>query len=893
MSPLRKVLVFAQTRDLWQQDLIRRICTQAELTQQDIEEALSMLKAHHSLIPQDQALTPEALTAEHLPLSRVETPTVILNSIEAIENVNRLAKGQKLHFATDGITLVYGDTGTGKSGYCRVLKKLCHVRAGGEEEILGNAFEATSPEPAATIVRFTAGTGEVEEIHWRNGDVTPESLSRISAFDTKTIPIYADRENKIEFLPDGLDVLPRLGEACQTLVKLLGADIERLQRQMSIPLPDFPPFTTIATTVAKLQPQTPIKDLPSPEKIQDLAKWDEAFEEEVKTLEWTLSRDEQAMARRCRLLEAAAEGLSKEIQTVEKALGDMAVKNLIAKAKAANTAREASNLAAEKAFSNEPLRGVGSEPWRLMYQYARQYSNIAYPGEPFPVTGPDKLCLLCQQPLGDKASDRLQRFEKFVQETAQAEAERLEKVYEDAKAEVKNLKLRPKRDIETMLGDLEEADKDNKNLMQETATYFGALSMRHAALLEAFVDSRTFDGVPALPTSPSAKLVSAAKGLKLQTQAHDRARDAEKRKIVETKLSELQARKKLSENLATVLNRRRDLLQLYQLKACKDACDTSTISRKNTELRKLFITKGFDQRLKRELLCLGLDYLPLKVKDRSEYVASYLGVGLDAKIPVRNKAILSDGEFNALALACFLAEVGGIPGHNGIILDDPVSSLDHLRIKRVANRLIEESKKGRQVIVFTHNLVFYYELWIAAAEANLPMARHWIRFTKEHGFGTIYEKEEPWQAKKVSERLAHLDQKLKSIEKLSDRTGDDYRKAVNSFYTDYRETWERLVEELLLNSVVGRFQAGVMTQSLKGVRVENEDYHRIFFAVKRASEYSGHDRPRGRQISPPDLKKMALDIDDLRQYAKELRRRKEETEEARRAIEKPPSGKLI
>lgn len=211
MSPLRKVFAFAQTRDPWQQDVIRRICTQTELTQRDLEEALLMLKGHYGLIPEDQTLTPEPLTANHLPLHWAETPPVILNSIEAIENVNRLAEGQTLRFATAGITLIYGDNGSGKSGYCRALKKLCHVRSGGEEEILGNAFEATSPQPAAAIVRFTLGTGNLEEIRWRNGDPAPEGLSRISVFDSKTVPIYADRENKIEFLPDGLDVLPRLG----------------------------------------------------------------------------------------------------------------------------------------------------------------------------------------------------------------------------------------------------------------------------------------------------------------------------------------------------------------------------------------------------------------------------------------------------------------------------------------------------------------------------------------------------------------------------------------------------------------------------------------------------------------------------------------------------------
>ena len=51
-----------------------------------------------------------------------------------------------------------------------------------------------------------------------------------------------------------------------------------------------------------------------------------------------------------------------------------------------------------------------------------------------------------------------------------------------------------------------------------------------------------------------------------------------------------------------------------------------------------------------------------------------------------------------------------------------------------------------------------------------------------------------------------------------------------------RETWERLVEEVLLYRVVERFGSDVKTQSLKGVVVDDDDYKTIFWAMKRASE---------------------------------------------------------
>ena len=71
--------------------------------------------------------------------------------------------------------------------------------------------------------------------------------------------------------------------------------------------------------------------------------------------------------------------------------------------------------------------------------------------------------------------------------------------------------------------------------------------------------------------------------------------------------------------------------------------------------------------------------------------------------------IFSEGEYRCIALAAFLAELVTSRLHSGIIFDDPMSSLDHIHRKSVAARLVEESQH-RQVIVFTHNITFLYEL---------------------------------------------------------------------------------------------------------------------------------------------------------------------------------------
>jgi hypothetical protein len=121
--------------------------------------------------------------------------------------------------------------------------------------------------------------------------------------------------------------------------------------------------------------------------------------------------------------------------------------------------------------------------------------------------------------------------------------------------------------------------------------------------------------------------------------------------------------------------------------------------------------------------------------------------------------------------------------------------------------------------------------------------------------------------------------------------GPDCERSVKEYYVLLRETWERLVEERLLNGVVGRFEPGVKTQSLKGVLVEDPDYQKVFSAMAKASRYSGHDGAVGFQTSLPTIVEMRGDIDLLRGYEVALKKRSAQAEERRKALEDPISIK--
>ena len=135
--------------------------------------------------------------------------------------------------------------------------------------------------------------------------------------------------------------------------------------------------------------------------------------------------------------------------------------------------------------------------------------------------------------------------------------------------------------------------------------------------------------------------------------------------------------------------------------------------------------------------------------------------------------------------------------------------------------------------------------------------------------------------------MAELEAMLLTLTRQTGRTPDEALKDMEAFYTKLRESWERAVEECLFNKVVGRFQTEVKTLSLRGAIVTDEDHKTVYFAMKKASEYSGHDRPAGRQPTLRTTDEMRVDLEELRKFFNDAKARRDLLEKTRGALETP------
>jgi len=243
----------------------------------------------------------------------MDTPPVVLAAISEVQNANQLAADQLLPFALNGITLIYGDNGSGKTGYTRIVKQLCRARRERDEPLLGNVYKSSGGTAKATVTYIV--DGEQKLFRWEDGKQAPSELSRISVFDASCASLYADHQNRIEFLPLGLDVMPRLGAACERLAHRLQSEINALAASISVQLPQQVQHSTAGALTQRLSIDTRMSDLPQDADIRAAAAWSGLHQERLKAIEIELQKlsEPAKAAAQCRRFRTSREAFLRKM----------------------------------------------------------------------------------------------------------------------------------------------------------------------------------------------------------------------------------------------------------------------------------------------------------------------------------------------------------------------------------------------------------------------------------------------------------------------------------------------------------------------------------------------------------------------------------------------------
>jgi energy-coupling factor transporter ATP-binding protein EcfA2 len=147
--------------------------------------------------------------------------SVRLVSIEKAEHVNALASETPLTFEPSGLTIVYGDNASGKSGYARLLKRIARSRH--QEEVLSDVFRDTNLATPTATLKVRVGEDD-RTFAWPEASA-PE-LKRMLYYDGACCGAYISDESDFPYRPSALFVMDGLIEACVAVRSRIDARLE-------------------------------------------------------------------------------------------------------------------------------------------------------------------------------------------------------------------------------------------------------------------------------------------------------------------------------------------------------------------------------------------------------------------------------------------------------------------------------------------------------------------------------------------------------------------------------------------------------------------------------------------------------------------------------------------
>lgn len=416
MIILQEILSWSQGLPAWQQDVIARLYLKPSLSYQDFEDIYALLKSAHGIIDPNGRV-PNKLTAEQVAAPQTSGRHVQLAAIKNLRNVNALAENQRLPINPNGLNVIYGENGTGKSGYSRVFKRACRARDQ-REPIHPNVHKEPNKIGPAQATFELIVDGDPLEVEWTFGKEAPEQLSSIAIFDSHCARAYIDNHGDFAYVPYGLDILEGLVNVCMKLRTM--ATKEQDDNKPNVEL--FAALSTTQTQVGKLLASLSAKT--SLADIEALATLTEAEQERLATLDKTLAEaDPKQKAQVLKVRATRFTDLSTRIGTAINLVSDANVANLRSLIEKSLVAKQAADLAG-KHFKETPglLPGTGSEVWKVLFEAARAFAAESHPDKDFPQLGPESACPLCQKPLELDGSARLIAFDAFYEQAAEKAA---------------------------------------------------------------------------------------------------------------------------------------------------------------------------------------------------------------------------------------------------------------------------------------------------------------------------------------------------------------------------------------------------------------------------------------------------------------------------------------
>lgn len=872
MAILNDIINWVENKPSFWQVAVDRLIRNNKLTNTDVSELKEICKVDFKL----SEFEFDAVDFDDLrdfADNSANDGNIMLSKIKNIDNINALSKSSELEFAPTGLTIVYGDNGSGKSSYVSILKHSCKTR-GQKPRINDNLFDpACAGNDKKADIEYTSDGINFKTVNLINETVSENTLKKIDVFDTFSANHYIEGQDEIAFIPQGLSIVEKLAEAVKNVEALLSLELTNpSMRKFDYELLEVTEGTTAKLFLEKLNLNSTLNELRA-ESIWNSTKNArlEAVEKEIDKLKATdpkknLKSNEEKMKR--------FEILANKFQNLENNLTGQALNNLKEILNNFCVAKEALGESSNAAFSDLPMQGVGNNAWKILWESARKFYNESTQSESFPNVSDGNSCPLCLQDLEDEARERFTKFEDFVKNDIQKSYDEAKKNYESVIDNLNRLEFNFEEQNPISL----ELNELIANYSENQAEYLNVLSEQKEYIVGLFNSMKNIEDINAIEvdSTPKTLIKELNKSLsevneKLKVQSID-----EDLKPLLKELNQLNGEKKIYEHkpkLAREIYRQKRVGLLDQ---CVGKCNTRIITTLSNELTTRYINQNLKQNFKTELNKLGFKNIKIETETKGQRGKQYHYLRLDESNSnnIALKDILSEGEHRCISLATFLSELSISEHKSAIIFDDPVSSLDHKWRNKISKRITEEALE-RQVIVFTHDISFLLMIQEHSERINCDLdIKSLTRKKTETG---LIASNPPWDALPVGKRIGLLKNAHQQLEKIErTETEEVYKERAKVLYGKLRETWERFIEEVFLNGAIQRFSRAIQTQRLsKIIDLTDDDYKVVDTNMSKCSTYFiGHDTAGNLIEEMPDAEEFLADLKVLEDFSKVIRLRR-------------------
>jgi len=842
MAIYNDILIWANNKPAFLQDALRRIISTSDITQTDIEELVSLLKKENG----DTTVTINAIPIDntHIPTA-VATDTVYpkLISIKDPINVCALHNQGHLQFPNNGLTVVYGNNGSGKSSYSRILKKLCWCR-NSNVELKKNVF---SPSATQQKVDFIIEVNGINiPFQWLENSPTHPAMSSIFVYDNDCGNVYVNNENPTQYKPVGIDVLERLIPVLNEISQKLNTDIVAYNTQK--PLLDSALNNTLpGQWYANIESKTRAEV----DNYIQFSQTNTTRKLELFTL--INSQNPQQNIQNLTSLKVRIENYLQQFKRIEERFNETSIHEIRNLRSRYESVKQAYDIATNELNGLNTIAGFGTNPWRTLWDAAKNFatSNGMTDGQSFPSNKSLEKCVFCQQDLDEAAKQRLLGFSRFILDDVSTQLSAIQGEIEQKTSVYNNLVVAPFENF------------------TELVQFITDFQIQHEAFNKSVNSAKIVianylqnGGEINVTINPISTLIgNLLPNIAFQLEQNIQLLNDRNSLVIE--YNELVAKEFLFNQKSTVLQ----YFDEYKIKAWINLCKSKlniNVSRKIGEFMEEQAVALQHQEFINHLSFFNQD-LSSKVlisKSRTTDGSTFQKCGLNG-IAHSIDSVLSEGEKKVIALSNFLADCTIDNRKNSIVFDDPVTSLDMDYRDLIANKIVELSR-DRQIIVLTHDLSFL-RLLIDTHKSLITTDCHIIGIDKFNGISGVVTDEIPYLAKNVDERVDSIRRILREYDALVITDAHGRETKLDSARKRFRFLIERSVEEVLANKTYERFSKNIHLK--KGnlssfIVVEQSD---VDFLLGLFGKYSitEHD---GGTSTIPQLPTKSIIEEDIRDY---------------------------